>query len=220
MSGRTPAGTRAAVRQFAAAAKAAKRFPGIEVSTSYGTPAIKVKGKFMARLRTEAEGWLAIKCDFVDREILLQAAPHVFHLTPHYQNYPMVLVDLAAIDESALLEVIERAWRATASEKAVRDWDAQHGSAAPGKPQPRKRRTLRKKRAARRETEEHVVDPTVFPALVLVVVVAWIVFTLREPPSFWQRLDGEFDRLRNELAHGLDRRARLPIFSAETVRGK
>ncbi len=63
-------------------------------------------------------------------------------------------------------------------------------------------------------------DPTFFPSLVLVGVLAWIIFTLREPPSFWQRLDGEFDRLRNELAHSLDRRARLPIFSAETVRGK
>ena len=137
-------------RRFAAAAKAAaERFPGIEVSTSYGTLAIKVKGKFMARLRTEAEGWLAIKCDFIDREILLQAAPHVFHLTPHYENYPMILVDLAAIDKGVLLEVIERAWRMTASEKAVRDWDAQHGSAAAEKPPPRKRRTL-KKRTARR----------------------------------------------------------------------
>ena len=140
---------RDAERHFAPAVKIAERFPGTELSTSYGTPALKVKGKFMARLRTEAEGWLAIKCDFVDREILLQAAPHVFHLTPHYQNYPMVLVDLGAIDEGALREVIERAWRTTASEKAVRDWDAQHGSAAAGEPPPRKRRTL-KKRAARR----------------------------------------------------------------------
>ena len=94
-------------RQFAAAVKLAERFPGIEVETSYHTPGIKVNGKFMARLRTEAEGWLAIRCDFVDREILLQAAPHVFHLTPHYQNYPMILVDLAAIDKGALLEVAE-----------------------------------------------------------------------------------------------------------------
>jgi hypothetical protein len=45
-------------RRFAAAVKIAERFPGIE-----------------------AEGWLAIKCDFIDREILLQAAPHVFHLS-------------------------------------------------------------------------------------------------------------------------------------------
>jgi hypothetical protein len=136
-------------RHFAAAVKAAGRFPGIEVETSYGTPALKVKGKFMARLRTEAEGWLAIKCDFVDREILLQAAPHVFHLTPHYENYPMILVDLAAIDQSALLEVIERAWRMTASAKAVRDWDAKHGAAVAEKPSERKRRTLKKRTALR-----------------------------------------------------------------------
>jgi hypothetical protein len=130
-------------RRFAAAAELAQRFPGTEASTSYGTLALKVKGKFMARLRTEAEGWLAIKCDFIDREILLQAAPHVFHLTPHYQNYPMILVDLAAIDKGALREVVERAWRMTASQKAVRDWDAHDGSSAA--PQPaRKRRTLKK----------------------------------------------------------------------------
>jgi hypothetical protein len=136
-------------RRFAAAVKIAERLPGIEMSTSYGTPALKVKGKFMARLRTEAEGWLAIKCDFIDREILLQAAPHVFHLTPHYENYPMILVDLAAIDKGALLEVLERAWRMTATHKAVRDWDAQHGSAAAEKPPARKRRTLRRRAPGR-----------------------------------------------------------------------
>ena len=140
-----------AERRFAAAAKAARRYPGIEVSTSYRTPAIKVKGKFLARLRSEAEGWLAIKCDFADREILLQVAPHVFHLTPHYENYPMILVDLAAIDEAGLVDVIERAWRMTAPDKVVRDWDARHTSKAPAKgPLPRSasKRPRANKRAA------------------------------------------------------------------------
>ena len=136
-------------RHFAAVAKLAKRFPGFEVSTSYGTPAMKVKGKFMARLRTEAEGWLAIRCDFVDREILLQAAPHVFHLTPHYEDYPMILIDLAAIDQGALLEVLERAWRMTATDRAVRDWDAERGSGAHAPPPARKRRTLKKRATGR-----------------------------------------------------------------------
>ncbi len=124
-------------RRFAVAAKIACRFPGVEVSTSYGTLALKVKGKFMARLRTEAEGWLAIKCDFVDREVLLQAAPHVFNITPHYEGYPMILVDLAVIDRGGLAEVIERAWRMTATDKAVREWDEQ--------PRSPKRRTLKKR---------------------------------------------------------------------------
>ena len=136
-------------RHFAAAVKLAQRFPGIEVETSYHTPGIKVNGKFMARLRTEAEGWLAIRCDFVDREILLQAAPHVFHLTPHYQNYPMILVDLAEIDTGALLEVLERGWRMVASKKVIRDFDERH-QAAPGTTAPAKKRAERKRTPKKR----------------------------------------------------------------------
>jgi len=139
-------------RRFAAAAKIAQRFPGSEVSTSYRTPALKVKGKFMARLRTEAEGWLAIKCDLANREMLLQAAPHVFHLTPHYENAPMILVDLAAIDEAGLAEVIERAWRMTATEKTARDWDARKASEPAGRarrPAAARRRAASKRAAAR-----------------------------------------------------------------------
>ena len=142
---------RSVERDFAAAMKlASERLPGIEVVTSFRTPGIKVKGKFMARLRTEAEGWLAIRCDFVDREILLQSAPHVFHLTPHYQNYPMILVDLAAIDQRALLEVLERGWRLAASKKAIRDFDEQRSS-VPSAPAPaKKKRPVRKKAARKR----------------------------------------------------------------------
>jgi hypothetical protein len=136
-------------RDFAAAAKLAQRaFSGIEVETSYGTPALRVYGKFLARLRTEAEGWLAIRCDFVDREILLQSAPHIFHLTPHYQNYPMILVDLAAIDDGALLEVLERGWRRAAPKRAIREFDERR-SAASAKPAPATKR-LAKKRAAKK----------------------------------------------------------------------
>ena len=115
-------------KQFTTAVKLAQRFPGVAVETSYGTPALKVKGKFMARLRTEAEGWLAIRCDFIEREILLQAAPHVFHLTDHYRNYPMILIDLAAIDKDGLSDVIERASRMVAPKKLLREWDQQHAA--------------------------------------------------------------------------------------------
>jgi hypothetical protein len=141
-------------RDFAVALKLARRFPGIESDTTHGTPAIRVNGKFMARLRTEAEGWLAIRCDFVDREILLQSAPHVFHLTPHYQNYPAILIDLAAIDEAALLEVLERAWRRTASKKVIRDFDERRNPAAarqsPAKKPPAKKRPAKKRAGKKR----------------------------------------------------------------------
>jgi hypothetical protein len=102
----------------------ALRLPGVEESTSYGTPALKVKGRFMCRLRTEAEGALALCCDFVDRQMLLQADPNVFFVTDHYLNYPMILVRLDKVRRSVLPELLERAWRMAAPPKLVAEYDA------------------------------------------------------------------------------------------------
>src|SRR5262245_42994550 len=85
----------------------ARELPGMEESTSYGTPSLKVKGKFMARLRTEAEGALAIRCDFLDRQILLQANPEAFFVTDHYLNYPAILVRLDKVRRGELKDLIE-----------------------------------------------------------------------------------------------------------------
>ena len=99
--------------------------PGVEESTAYGTPGLKVKGKILARLRTEAEGALALRCDFLDRQILLQADPDAFFVTDHYLNYPMILVRLKKVRQSALRDLIERAWRMVAPAKLVAEHDAQ-----------------------------------------------------------------------------------------------
>lgn len=115
---------RAGKSGFQSALKLAARFPGVEPGTSYGTPAIKVKGRLMARLRPEAEGWLALRCDFLTREMLLQAAPHVFHLTEHYRDYPMILVDLAQVEKGSLAALVEQAWRMTATKTLIREYDS------------------------------------------------------------------------------------------------
>ena len=104
----------------------ALKLPGVELGTSYGTPAIKVKGMLMARLRSEAEGGLAIRCDFVERQMLLQAAPEAFFLTPHYQDYPMILIKLEVVRTDALPDLIERAWRMVAPKRLVASYDAEH----------------------------------------------------------------------------------------------
>ena len=86
----------------------ALKLPGTEVSVSYGTPSVKVGGKVLSRLRTDAEGALAIRCDFVDREMLLQADPDVFFITDHYRDYPMILVRLDKIRADALPDLVDR----------------------------------------------------------------------------------------------------------------
>jgi hypothetical protein len=104
--------------------KIALALPAAEASTSYGTPAIKIRGKLLSRWRTEAEGALAIRCDFLDRQILLQTQPEVFFLTDHYLDYPMILVRLDKASRDVLTDVAERGWRLVAPAALVKARDA------------------------------------------------------------------------------------------------
>lgn len=88
--------------------KLAAKLPESEESTSYGTPAFKVKGKLFARLRPEGDV-LVVFTD--DKEGQLLADPTVYFSTPHYDGYPMVLVRLRKISEKELREVLTDAWR-------------------------------------------------------------------------------------------------------------
>ncbi|MEM6702057.1 MAG: MmcQ/YjbR family DNA-binding protein [Acidobacteriota bacterium] len=97
--------------------------PGAEESRSYGTPALRVKGKLIARLRSEAEGGLAVRCAMDARDVLLNADPEAFYLTDHYLDYPMILVRLDKIEDDALRDVLEQAWRDVAPAKLVDSWD-------------------------------------------------------------------------------------------------
>jgi hypothetical protein len=103
--------------------RVALSMPGAEVSSSYGTPAVKVRGKLISRWRTEAEGALAIRCDFLDRQILLLAQPDVFFLTDHYRGHPMILMRLEKASKALMLEAVERAWRLVAPAKLLRERD-------------------------------------------------------------------------------------------------
>lgn len=102
--------------------------PGAEASTSYGTPSVKVRGKFLSRWRTEAEGAVAIRCDFLDRQILLQAQPEVYFLTDHYRDYPAVLMRVDKASREAMTDALERAWRLVAPAKLVRLRDEKRSS--------------------------------------------------------------------------------------------
>jgi len=66
-------------------------------------------------------------------------------------------------------------------------------------------------------------DPTLLPAFVLLALVVGLLMSVRDPPSFWRQLRRHIDQLANELDRRVDRERwvrRLPVFSAETVRGK
>jgi hypothetical protein len=98
--------------------------PEVEESTSYRTPALKVAGKLMGRLRTESEGGLALRCSAADKESLVGGDDPAFYTTPHYDGHDYVLVDLDRVDRDELLELVTDAWH-IAAPTAVR---RRHGS--------------------------------------------------------------------------------------------
>jgi hypothetical protein len=100
------------------------RFPGVEVATSFGTPALRVRGKGMCRMRTNPDALVLRVIDMGEREALLQGQPEVFFSTPHYDGYPYVLVRLAGVDPEELAELIEDAWRLRAPKRVIAAYDA------------------------------------------------------------------------------------------------
>jgi len=121
---RAPSLPQKIVRGYERYLQIALALPGSEASgvpsrKVHDTPCVKVCGKLLSRWRTEAEGALALRCDFLDRQILLQAQPRVFFLTGHYLNYPMVLIHLERISREVLVDVTERGWRFVAPRKLL-----------------------------------------------------------------------------------------------------
>jgi hypothetical protein len=88
----------------------AQTLPGAEESTSYGTPACKVKGKLFARQHQDGES-LVVGVDFDQREKMMNDAPDKFYITDHYLNYPWVLVRMARVTPDELRDLLTGAWR-------------------------------------------------------------------------------------------------------------
>ncbi len=101
------------------------RFPGIEQGTSWGTPSLKVRGKFVCRMRTNPDALVMRVTDLGEREALLQGDPETFFSTPHYDGYPAVLIRLERVDPVELAELIEDAWRLQAPKRLVTAHDAE-----------------------------------------------------------------------------------------------
>ena len=98
--------------------------PGVTEETSYGTPALKVKGKLFARKHQDGES-LVVRIDDAAKEARLAADPHAFYVTDHYVGYPYILVRMAFVRPEVLRAVLESAWRLVAPKGLVAEWDAE-----------------------------------------------------------------------------------------------
>ena len=91
----------------------AQTLPGAEESTSYRTPAFKVKERLFARLHQDGES-LVVGVDFDEREEMMSAAPERFYITDHYLNDPWMLVRLSTVRPDQLRDLLIGSWRRAA----------------------------------------------------------------------------------------------------------
>src|SRR5437588_11288817 len=103
---------------FGTVRQIAQTLPGAEESTSYRTPAFKVKGKLFARLHQDGES-LVIVVDFEEREEMMSAAPDEFYITDHYLNYPWMLVRMSKVWPDELRDLLIGSWRRAAPKDLV-----------------------------------------------------------------------------------------------------
>jgi len=96
--------------------KIALQLPGVEEGTSYGTAALRVKGKFLARLKEDGQS-VVFRVGFDERDILMQTKPEVFYITDHYLGYPAVLMRLSAASKKEAADIVEMAWKMVAPKR-------------------------------------------------------------------------------------------------------
>ena len=108
---------------FATVKQIGLAMPDVEASIRYdGSEVLKAGGSFMAGIATDefAEAdTLVVRCDYDDRQLLLEDAPETYYLTEYYAKYPLVLVRLSEVTEDALRDLLSVS-RKMALEKARR----------------------------------------------------------------------------------------------------
>ena len=103
--------------------KIALALDGVEDATAYGSPCFKLNGRILAgmAINKQAEpNTLMIRMPIDERDLLVEEAPDVYYLKPHYEPYPCLLVRLSKVHRVALKDLLTGAWRRAAAEKPAR----------------------------------------------------------------------------------------------------
>ena len=110
-------------------------FPGCEHETAI-RDVVRVSGKVLAYPAANErsrpgnapanEEFVIVRISLERREQLLDSNPDAFFVTPHYRDYPGVIVRLSTVDTDQFRDLLTESWRLVAPKRLVRDWDAKH----------------------------------------------------------------------------------------------
>src|SRR5687767_1507500 len=101
---------------IAAAMKMGRAMPGVEQTTTWGAPTLKLRGKMVAcqAIHKSAEPNTLVVCvPFTQRDELIAADSDTYYLKPHYEDYPCVLVRLSRVHPDALHDLLRMGWEFT-----------------------------------------------------------------------------------------------------------
>jgi hypothetical protein len=90
------------------------KLDGVEVGTSYGAPALKVRDQFFVGIPTNKSAEpdsIVARLSFTERDLRLRAEPAIYYIKPHYEGYPSVLARVKLMDDDALAELLETSWQ-------------------------------------------------------------------------------------------------------------
>jgi hypothetical protein len=99
--------------------KLALAWPEVEDGTSYGTPALKVRKKLLARLKEDGDSLVMPSVPLEERAMLVESRPRIFYFTDHYRDYPIALIRLSKATRATVEPFLRRRWRELASKQAV-----------------------------------------------------------------------------------------------------
>ena len=102
------------VDPFAAVAAIGRALPDVEETTSWGKPALTVRGTMfvcMPSHKSAEPDSLVVRMAIPDRDALVDEEPDTYYLKEHYVGYPCVLVRLSRVHPDALRGLVIGAHR-------------------------------------------------------------------------------------------------------------
>lgn len=94
-----------------------REYPDVMESSSYGTPALKLKNTPLVRLR-EDNATVAMVAADQDIEALPRIAPDTFSVPQHYVGYGMLVIDLQKVQKQELEGLFRNAVKLVSSKQA------------------------------------------------------------------------------------------------------
>lgn len=105
------------VVDFEPVRKIAMNFSNASDSLShYDTPSVKIKKSLLCRLNENGQ-WFVIRTDFESRERFLEQYPESCFITPHYQDYAYLCIDVKNYTATLVTEILQSGYDAIMTHK-------------------------------------------------------------------------------------------------------